>query len=95
MADFRFININNIQSCLLEKYGPMTQVAFSKSSLGKHRESKIRQALQENEHADKYVIEINRINLDLYIRSPYYIGASYWNELPKPIRRMRVPIAKH
>ena len=32
---------------------------------------------------DNYMFEIKRANLALYSKSPYYIGYSSWNNLPK------------
>ena len=36
--------------------------------------------------ADKYIFDIKHINTDLYSRSPYCVGALFWNELPKHIQ---------
>ena len=33
--------------------------------------------------AENYIFEINRVNSVLYSRSPYYVGSTLWNGLPK------------
>ena len=33
--------------------------------------------------ADKYIFDIKYVNVDLYARSPYYVGSMFWNGLPK------------
>ena len=33
--------------------------------------------------ADTYAFEIKRANIELYIKSPFYVGCTFWNDLPK------------
>ena len=48
-----------------------------------------RVALRNTRQADKYIFETNRVNLEIYSRSPYYIGSKIWNDLPKNVQDMR------
>ena len=36
--------------------------------------------------AQKYTFDTNKVNLDLYTRSSYYVGAKHWNDLPVNIQ---------
>ena len=36
--------------------------------------------------AQKYVFDTDIVNLDIYARSPYYVGTKLWNELPRNIQ---------
>ena len=36
--------------------------------------------------ADKYIFDIKRVNLEIYSKSPYYIGGKLWNSLPKEVQ---------
>ena len=40
-------------------------------------------------NADKYIFDTNHVNLDIYVKSPYYVGAKYWNDLPKETQNSR------
>ena len=40
-------------------------------------------------NADKYIFDTNHVNLDIYAKSPYYVGAKYWNDLPKDTQSSR------
>ena len=36
--------------------------------------------------ADRYTFDIKRVNLEIYSRSPYYLGGKLWNSLPKAVQ---------
>ena len=42
--------------------------------------------VRNTRQTDKYIFDINLVNLELYSRSPYYIGSKFWNGLPKPVQ---------
>ena len=37
---------------------------------------------RQTRNANKYIFDINQINLGIYTKSPYYPGAIQWNNLP-------------
>ena len=39
--------------------------------------------------ADKHNVEICRTNTDIYSKSPYYIGGTFWNGLPKYVQEQK------
>ena len=41
----------------------------------------------------KYIFDINQINLGIYTKSPYYLGAKQWNDLPSETQNARSKIA--
>ena len=45
-----------------------------------------RVVVRNTRQAEKYIFDINRVNLELYSRSPYHIGPRIWNNLPKNIQ---------
>ena len=45
--------------------------------------------VRHTRRADKYTFDIKRVNLEIYGRSPYYIGGKLWNSLPKEVQEQR------
>ena len=48
-----------------------------------------RPIVRHTRRADKYTFDIKRVNLEIYARSPYYIGGKLWNSLPKEVQEHR------
>ena len=56
----------------------LMSIMYEKKSHLMHERVVVRNTRQ----ADRYIFDINRVNLDLYSRSPYYVGSKFWNDLP-------------
>ena len=45
-----------------------------------------RAVTRNTRQTDKYTFETNIVNLELYSKSPYYIGSKIWNNLPRHVQ---------
>ena len=60
----------------------LMSIMYEKKSHLMHERVVVRNTRQ----ADRYIFDINRVNLDLYSRSPYYVGSKFWNDLPRHVQ---------
>ena len=44
--------------------------------------------IRNTRQVDKYVFDIDRVRLDVYARSPYYIGSKFWNDLHRHVQQL-------
>ena len=49
--------------------------------------------IRNTRQVDKYVFDIDRVRLDIYARSPYYIGSKFWNDLPRHVQQLNTKAA--